>query len=74
MSFAEGQAGLSVGRGLLLEGDRPAEAVVVADLDDAGVGQGLGQERLGHLGRGRVGREVHDLDEGLGRARACRTS
>ena len=55
----------SVGGLPLLQGDRPAEVVVTTDLDDARVGQGLGHQRLGHLGRGHAGGEVHDLHQRL---------
>ena len=38
---------------------------MTADFDDARVGQGLGDQRVGHLGRGRARGEVHGLHQGL---------
>ena len=72
VSFAEREAGAAVRRRALLERDRPAQAVVAPDLDDAGVGQGLGHERLRHLRR--AARRVRSPrpSPARRRARACR--
>ena len=64
--LAQLQAGPAVLRRALLERDRQAQAVVAADLDDAGIGQGLRHERLRHLGRRHARREVDDLHQRVG--------
>ena len=51
-----------VHRRLLLEGDRPAQTIRVADLDRAGVGERLLEQRVGDLGDLCV-TEIDRLDE-----------
>ena len=46
-------AGLAVGCGLFLEPDRPAQAVLVADLDRAGIAQRFVDQEFGDFRRGR---------------------
>ena len=65
------QTGLSVRRGLFREADAPAQPSLVADLDGAGIAQGLRHQRLGHF-RGVARRfEIDGLDEARPGARVC---
>ena len=54
-----------------VEADRPARPGAPADLDDARIGERLGDEQVGDLGGARIVREVDDLHR-ASRARACR--
>ena len=59
---AVGQVGLDEGHGVPV-------VVVVADLDEAGVAQGLGDQHVGEAGGLAAGAEVDRLDEASGRSR-----
>ena len=55
----------AIRRGLIFEGDRPAHAVGVPDLDGSGVVQRFGDENVGDLELGAAGVEVDGLHQGI---------
>ena len=67
------QAGLAVGGGLFLQPDGPAQSVLVADLDCAGIAQGFLDQEFGDFRWLAFSFEIDRFDESLRCARACRS-
>ena len=63
LSLSSVMPGCAVGGRALLEADGPALAVLIADLDRAGIAQGFVDQQLGDLRRRRPGFEVDGLHQ-----------
>ena len=65
MLLSRAQAGLAIGCGLFLQPDRPAQPVLVADFDRAGIAQGFLNQDVCDFGRLSFRFKVDRLDQSV---------